>query len=247
MVARTRLLKGLGCALLVLLLASPSHADVEDALQAYTGVNATGYLEPLADAFAAELNSGFFYSAYVPHSGLHITFGLGFMGRYFSDDDKYFTATTESGFTPTTTIDNAPTVVGPGQSVTVSGTGGTSFTFPGGLDLNSFAIIVPYLNIGSIWGTEAQIRFLAFDTGDSDVGDLQLVGGGIRHSIDQHFEVFPVALALAVYYQNFQLGDNLITADAFSIGVRAVRRALVRLLRHGRRMEQHGVGHDADH
>jgi hypothetical protein len=210
--------------LVVLLFATPSLADIDDALEAYTGVNAQGYLGPLVDAFAAELNSGFFHSAYVPRSGLHITFGLNFMGRYFADEDRTFTATTEGGFMPVTTINDAPTVVGPGTAVTVPGQGGTSFTFPGGLDLNSFGIVIPYLNIGSILGTEAQFRFLAFDVSDSDLGDVQLVGGGIRHSIDQHFDTFPVALAIGGYYQNFQVGNDLITSDAFSLGLQTSKR-----------------------
>ena len=56
-----RFIKVIGCAGLILLpAASPSFSQIEDQLSAYTGRNATGYLQPLADAFGADLNDGLF-------------------------------------------------------------------------------------------------------------------------------------------------------------------------------------------
>ena len=82
---------GVGLALVLLCLAPPALAQVEDQLSAYTGENATGYLQPLADAFGAALNDGFFRSAYIPTDGLHFSVELRAMGVSFGDDDDTFT------------------------------------------------------------------------------------------------------------------------------------------------------------
>lgn len=199
--------------------------NLENQLGPYTGANADGYLSPLASALGANLNSAIFNNAYVPDGGFHFTFKLSVMGVTFSDDDRTFTATTEQGFMPETTVDDAPTVVGSGDGVTVTGTGGAQFTFPGGFNLNSFAIAVPQVEIGAVAGTEAIVRFLAFNVGDSDLGDVFLFGLGARHSISQYLGGFPLDLAAAFYWQTFELGkDDLIKSNAISFGVQASKR-----------------------
>ncbi|MEE9271610.1 MAG: hypothetical protein V3V49_15280 [Candidatus Krumholzibacteria bacterium] len=58
-----RFLRGSGLALLVLVLACPAGAQIGNQLSAYTGPNAIGFLQPLVDAFGADLNSGLYHSA----------------------------------------------------------------------------------------------------------------------------------------------------------------------------------------
>lgn len=209
----------LGIALAVLLLALPASAQIEDALSAYTGVNAEGYMQPVADAFGADLNDAFFYSAYIPASGARFSFEIAVMSVFFNDDDKTFQAQTEGGFMPQTTF-TAPTIAGSGESVTVAGAGGTQFTAPGGFDLSSFALAVPQLRIGAIKGTEAVIRFFAADIGDNEVGEIDLFGLGIRHSLTQYFDA-PVDLALGGMWQSFSLGGDFVESNAFTIGLQA--------------------------
>ena len=220
MVARTRSLAALGCVVLVLIASIPASAQIEDAISAYTGANAEGYLEPLAQAIGANLNSALFHSAHVPEGGLHVSLELGLMAVLFSDDDETFMATTEMGFSPETTVE-APTVVGPGGAIIVPGDGGTAFPFPGGFNLASLALAAPQLRIGSFKGTEALIRYMAFDTGDVEIGDVDLQGYGLRHSISQYFPGLPVDIAAGIMYQRFKLGDDLIDATAFSFGAQA--------------------------
>jgi hypothetical protein len=228
-----RFAKAIGCAgLMLLTAAAPSFAQIEDQLSAYTGKNATGYLQPLADAFGADLNGGLYHSAHIPEMGLYISLELNVMSVLFGDDERTFRATTESGFTPEQTA-TAPTVVGDGKAVIVPGDGGTQFAFPGGFDLNSFAIAVPQLRIGSIRGTQALIRYFAMNTGDVELGDISLFGIGARHSISQYFRPgFPVDIAGGFFWQTFSLGENkrgddLISTSAFTVGVQASRRFVV--------------------
>ncbi len=219
----TRLITAIGFTMLALLMTAPAIAQIEDQLSAYTGANAEGYLQPLSDAFGADLNSGWYHSAYIPEDGFHWSIEFRVMGTIFSDDAATFSATTQSGFSPEQTVD-APTVVGSGDAVTVGGDGGTEFSFPGGFDLNSFAMAVPQLKLGSFKGTEAVIRYFALDVGDVEIGNVKLLGFGARHSISQYLDPeFPVDLAGGFMWQRFTLGDDFIEANAFTIGVQASR------------------------
>ncbi len=224
-----RLIRGAVCAALTLVLtlaAMPASAQLNDQLSAYTGVNAEGYLDPLASAFGAALNSGFFYSADIPKASLRISLEFPIMGVIFGDDDRTFSAVTEGGFSPQSTTD-APTIVGDGGATTITGDGGTQYIFPGGFDLNSFGLVVPQLRIGGILGSEAIVRWIAFDPDtDSEFGDISLYGFGFRHSISQYVTALPLDVAAGFMWQSFSVGkndtgDDLISSDAFSIGVQA--------------------------
>ena len=207
----------------------PVSAQIEDQLSAYTGVNATGYLQPLADSFGATLNSGFYRSAYIPITGPRVSLEVLVMGLYFSDDQRTFQATTEGTFLPEQTA-AAPTVVGSNQAVIIDGSGGAMYAFPGGLDVNSFGMLAPQLRLGALFGTEAVFRYAVVNTGDSEIGDLNLLGLGARHSVSQYFgKMFPVDLAIGFIWQSFTVGENsrgenLIDSDAFSMGVQASKR-----------------------
>ncbi len=181
---------------------------VQNQISVYTGDNAVGYLQPLANAIGATLNSAFGYSAYIPKTSFHISLEAPVMGVFFDEDDDIFQATTESGFDPTTTVE-VPTVVGPGEAVVVTGTGGAQFAFPGGLQLNSFGLVVPQLRLSSLAGTEAVIRWVAYDQGDADVGKIDMFGIGGRHSISQYLGENPTLdLAVGLLYQTFEVGES---------------------------------------
>ena len=215
-------------AALSILLSTAAFAEdgaVQNQISVYTGDNAVGYLQPLANAFGAALNSSFGYTAYIPRSSFHISLEAPVMGVFFEDADRTFEATTESGFQPTTTT-AVPTVVGPGEAVIVPGTGGATFAFPGGLDLNSFGLVVPQVRVSALAGTEAVIRWIAFESGDADVGKIDLFGIGGRHSISQYMgETPPVDLAVGVLWQTFDVGDNFVSTDALAIQLQASKRA----------------------
>jgi hypothetical protein len=224
MVVHARCLAKVGWVALALAVASPAAAQIGDQLSAYTGDNAVGYLTPLADAIGADLNSALYHSAYIPESGLHVSIETRVVGVIFADDQKTFRATTQGGFSPDTTV-VAPTVVGPGEAVIVTGDAATEFAFPGGLSLNSFALAVPQIRIGSVKGTEALVRYIAINTGDVEIGDIALYGFGLRHSISQYLKPgFPVDLAAGFFWQKFTLGEDLIDSQAMTFGVQASKR-----------------------
>jgi|SRR5688572_18466710 hypothetical protein len=214
------------------LLNTSAFADgtVQNQISVYTGPNAVGYLQPLANAIGATLNSSFGYSAFIPKSSFHLSLEAPVMGVMFEDDDRTFEATTESGFSPTSTA-SVPTVVGSGEAVTIDGNGGAQFAFPGGLDLNSFGLAVPQLRVSSLMGTEAVVRWISFEQGDADIGDIDLFGIGGRHSLSQYMGERPLLdLAVGALWQTFSVGENdrggdFVDADALSIQLQASKRA----------------------
>lgn len=227
MISWTRLSKAVGLSVLILLPATPVFAQLADQLASYTGRNASGYFEPLIDAFAGDLYAGMYHTARVPKDGLHVSLEMVVMSARFSDGDKTFMATTESGFRPEQSVE-APTVVGSRRAVRVEGDSGTSFAFPGGFDLNSFEFAIPQLRLGSIRGTEATIRFGLIRLGDSEFGDMTLYGFGARHSVSQYFGELPVEIAAGAFWQHFTLGENerggdLVSAEAWTVGIQASR------------------------
>ncbi len=204
-------------------LAAPASAQLEDNLAAYQDDMAEMYLKPLQEAFGQALNSNWFTTAYIPANGLNARFDIKAMSVLFKDDDDTFSATTGGDFSPEQTVD-ASTVVGSGEAVTVYGEGGTAFVFPGGFDISSFTLGVPQLTIGSFMGSEAMIRFFSLDTGDSEIGDISFFGIGVRHSISQYLVAPPADLAASITYQKLDVGDDLLNAKAFSLGVQGSKR-----------------------
>ncbi len=228
MALKTRLKSGVGLAALILSLASPAFAQLGEQLKSYTGRNASGYFEPLIDAFGADLSAGWYHSARIPEGGLHIDVEMVFMSARFSDADRTFTAATESGFKPEQTAE-APTVVGPREAVRVDGISETSFYFPGGFDLRSFDFAVPQFRVGAPYGTEATIRFGLIYTGDAGLGDIRLYGLGARHNVSRYVDDLPVDVAVGVSWQRFELGENerggdLVSAQSWTVGFQASKR-----------------------
>jgi hypothetical protein len=207
---------------LVLSVALPARAQIEANLSAYTGPNAEGYLNPLKDAVGAALNSGAFRTANIPLNSFHLNVEVKTMVVKFGSSDKTFTAHTEAGFMPAQDA-VAPTVIGSTQAVVVPGQSGTATVFPGGLDVKSVGLAVPQITVGNVYGTQALARYVAFNTGDTEIGDLKLWGVGLRHSISQYLHEPPVDLAVGALYQKFKLGNKLIDSDALTIGVQASR------------------------
>lgn len=196
---------------------SPLQAqDLESYVSKYTSENGKGYLQPLADAFGANINSGLYHSARISTFGLHIYLGVETMTALIADEQKVFTARTEAPFSPETTAET-PTIFGRTAGTSVTGTGGTVFNFPGGLDLSKVPIAVPQVTAGSILGTEATLRFIEV-TIDDNFGKVKLFGFGVRHNVSQYFKTLPIDLAAGFFIQKFEVGD-VVEANAKYFGL----------------------------
>ncbi|MDN5217003.1 hypothetical protein QQ020_33340 [Fulvivirgaceae bacterium BMA12] len=191
--------------------------DLEDFVGSYTGENGKGFMQPLADAFGANMNSGLYHSAKID-SGFQLYIGVVTTTALIADNQKTFTATTEGLFDPETTAD-APTIFGAVEGTTVEGVAGTTYNFPGGFDLNILPLAIPQLHIGNLFGTEATFRYIAVDLGDN-FGKLNVFGWGVRHSISQYFNRASVDIAVGYFQETFDVGD-IVEAKSSLIGIQA--------------------------
>ncbi|MEN7548781.1 DUF6588 family protein [Rapidithrix thailandica] len=198
-----------------------SAQKIEDFLQRYTSENGSGYMQPMVYTLGGNLNSGFIHSAKIPKKGLRVSIGLTAMSAMIKDKHKTFSATTDGDFRPVSTID-APTIFGSPKGASIENEDGTVYNFPGGLGMNSMPLAVPQLSVGGIFGTEVSLRYFAQDLSD-DLGNLKLLGLGLRHSVSQYFEALPLDVALAYYWQNVEL-DNLLEAKTNLIALQASKK-----------------------
>ena len=203
--------------------ASTAEAQLSDNLGALTGDNAKGYLGPLPKALSSTLNSAVFQTGNVPKNTFNLSLGVRVMGVGFSDDSRTYKPTPPPGFTPTQDV-TPSTIIGSTTAVAQSGQGGTTLYHPGGFDINEFAVAVPQLTIGSVFGTRAVVRWVSLDLGDSDFGKFEYLGFGAQHSISQYFPGLPVDLAAGFFSQAFEIGDGLIKTDALMFNVTGSKR-----------------------
>jgi hypothetical protein len=207
--------------------ASTCVAQIEDQVSEYAEDNGEGYLMPLADAMGSALNGGLWHSAYIPDDGIYFSVETRLIAVYFDDEQRTFTYT--PGDADNDPIEGAdlsvPTVVGDPEGGLIPTVVPPEIAYVPGFDINSFAIATPQIRIGGFRGTELIIRYIAFDAGDVELGNMSLLGLGGRHSISQYLDPeFPVDIAAGFFWQSFQLGDELIDAQAMTFGVQGSKR-----------------------
>ncbi|WP_066630490.1 DUF6588 family protein [Labilibacter marinus] len=203
--------KNLFVAFLLLLCPFIGQAQsLEDYLSKYTADNGEKYLQPFANAFASDLNSGLFHNAEIKKNGFQLYIGVVSQVAMISSDAKFFTATIDDpAFGPTQTVPNAPTVFGPTEGPKIENESGQAMYLPGGFDIDYMPLAMPQITIGSLYGTDFTARF--FKTGVEDIGDIDLFGWGIRHSVDQYISKLPFKMAVGYYHQKFSVGDYMDT------------------------------------
>jgi hypothetical protein len=210
-------------ALLLATAAPNARADLSDKLGSLTGTNAKGFLSPLPKAMSSSLNAGIFTNGRIPKSGVALTLGLRVMGVGFGDADKTYVPTDPAGFTSNSPTP-VPTIIGAENGATVQGQGGTQLIYPGGFNIDQFALAAPEITVESVMGTRLVGRWFAAKLGDSDYGKLELIGIGGQHSISQYFPALPADVAAGVFYQTLKLGDGILDTKALHVDVTASRR-----------------------
>jgi hypothetical protein len=213
------LLKFSSLALILLLLSTQASAQTafENALKSFDSKTVVGYTQPLQDLFAANMTSGWYRSAEIPQSGLHISFNIVAMGAILSDDQKTYDAALPAGYTQTTF--KAPTVFGDKNvAVFTDPVTGLSFGQSGGaLNAGLFPLAALQGTIGHIQGTELIVRFVPLPE-ISNFPKITFWGIGGRHSISQYFEDEPpVHVAFGIFYNQISAGD-IITIKSFLVG-----------------------------
>ena len=212
--------------LLAFLIVPPSQAqeadELGDALSTIGQQYADNYTQPVTDALGANLNAGLFRTAEVGGEGIipviDLYVGVAGMGALTAGSETAFQLSqdqiqTDDGRTLTITYPQGdlPTVFGeetsPGQAVITDQATGTSETVdlpPGLLDTPIAPLAIPQIGAGTVFGTDAQLRFLP-ETSISDYGSVSVFGLSVRHSISQYIPLSPVNLAVQGTWQSLSL------------------------------------------
>jgi hypothetical protein len=216
----------------LILLASESTAqtELEKAIQQYGKASISGYIQPVADLFGANMHAGYYHSAYIPTSGFSIGIDIIGMGALVQDGQKSYDAVAPPGFTPGT-FKTATVFGGKGGTVSHATIAGLQYKGSDGIfNTSIFPLAVPQLRIGSLYGTEVVLRFIAMPAiGDNKFPVLTFWGAGVRHSISQYLPEAPLDIAASFFYTDFKLGD-LIKAQGTSFGVQASKSIKILML-----------------
>jgi hypothetical protein len=211
----------LGAALLLSAGRARAQSDLENALEQFGVESVTGYIQPMADLFGANMNAGFYHSAAIPTAGLTLSIELIGMGSVVSDDHKKYTANAPAGFSPATF--QTATIFGE-KGATISHTVDPTIKYSGSdgiIDASLFPLAVPQLRVGSIYGTELTVRLIGTPSIDNDAfPSTTLFGIGARHSVSQYMPVAPLDIAVGLFYSSFTVGD-IIDFKGLSIGAQA--------------------------
>src|SRR5512144_1343546 len=77
-----------------------AQTELEKTLKQFSGDAVSGYIQPAADMFGANMMAGQYRTAAIPQSGFSIAFDIVGMAAFVGDDQKTYIAKTPEGFSP---------------------------------------------------------------------------------------------------------------------------------------------------
>jgi hypothetical protein len=218
-VPRLRSIAAAACTLLFVAATGDAQSDLQKTLQQFNPTQVTGYIQPLADLFGANMNAGMFHNAEIPRAGFHFSFEIVGMGSVVGDNQKNYTLNSPAGFNPAT-FSTATMFGGKRDSVVDTNTKLKYFGLADGfVNTSLFPLGAPQITIGDIYGTRAIIRLVATPS-MKGFPSATLWGLGLQHSISQYVPAVPVDIAAHVFFSQFRFGD-LVSFNGTSIGVEA--------------------------
>ncbi len=183
-----------------------AQSTIDDYLDSYIGENAVPYVQPLADVFTSNINTGVWDWSSIG-SDFYLRLKLQGMVSFPDESMRTFTGRTTGDFRPAQTM-VVPTILGNGESVVVQGQNNSVYVFPGGYDLERVILGTPQITIGGFLNSELTARFLAFPMHD-DLERVRFYGIGARHAISNYFTDSPIDLSVGYMYHHTKAGDYL--------------------------------------
>ena len=208
--------------------------ELSAALQVMGDRYADLYTQPITDAMGSGMNAGLFRTAEVGGGilpGIDLYLGVSVSGALMASSDKAFSANFreeiegplgEKTYTlrvegdteslPTAFGDTAP----PDARLVIESDGkklGEALLPPGLVDTPVAPLLVPQAGIGSLFGTDLQVRYLP-ETRIYEYGTVGLFGVAVRHSISQYIPLFPMSLSVQGAYNEMSLGTTTVATKA---------------------------------
>lgn len=209
-------------------------SDLRRVLDVMGAGYADGYVQPVTDAFGANMNAGLFRNAdvdagFLPFVPIKVYVGLTVSGVPTGSLDKTFTPPAEETLSDGTVItfdgDAVPTAFGSTNTpddatLTVRSPDGTEETIaapPGLLDTPIAPLAMPQVRLGTLFGTDAQLRYLPTSTlsaGGGSYGRVGLFGVALRQDVNRWIPApLPLKLAVQGSYNQFSL-ENDVSQDS---------------------------------
>jgi hypothetical protein len=203
-----RLLPFLLAAMMLLSAGVMAQTDLENVIKQQSAETVAGYIQPLVDMFGANMHAGYYHSAYIPETGFSVGFDLIAMGSVVQDAQRKYMANTPAGFDPVS-FETATIFGSKGSTVSDKTITGLQFKGSDGIiNTSMFPLAAPQLRIGSLYGTEALLRFAIIPSmNDNTIPVTTLWGIGANHSISQYIPNSPLDIAAGVFYDSFTMGD----------------------------------------
>jgi len=183
-----------------------AQSSIDDYLNSYIGENAVPYVQPLADVFTSNINTGIWEWSSIG-SDFYLRLKVQGMMSFPSESMRTFTGRTTGEFSPAQSV-TVPTILGSNESVVVQGEGNTVYIFPGGYDLERVILGTPQITVGGFLNSELTARFLAFPL-HNDLDRVRFFGIGGRHSLSNYFTDSPIDLSVGYMYHHTEAGDYL--------------------------------------
>ncbi|HQY20451.1 MAG TPA: hypothetical protein PK294_12480 [Ignavibacteria bacterium] len=212
--------------LFILISTYASSQTLEENLQQVGPNYGKLYLQPLVDAMGTDVNSNFFYTAYVPYDSkkpVQFNIGLRFraMNTFLSSVDQVFDYTysdtlTVNGvrYSGAYSVENAPTVIG-NKTEAVAKFTSNGVYYPefdleligGIINTTLVPLVIPEITFGTVYGTDASIILLpTIDL--NDLGKFRMFGFTLRHNFSHYVKDSPVDYSIMVGYQRMSLTEN---------------------------------------
>jgi len=262
--------RSLFCVVLALFLITGSAAqaqdDLSESLRVVGETYADNYTQPFTDALGGGLNAGLFRTARFEEIGLIPTVdlyvGVTAMGVSTDGSEDSFRLPNEEietqigGQTRTLVVEypnrDLPTAFGdnasPGTATVRDKETGTvvdEIRLPSSLlDTPMAPVAVPQVGIGTVFGTDAQVRYVP-ETEIDDYGSVSLVGVAVRHSVSQYLPRLPVSLAVQGSWQSLDLSgtqqDDIVDATGWAVNAQVSKSLSVFTFYGGLQYEQFDV------
>ncbi|MBI4519408.1 MAG: hypothetical protein HY701_01110 [Gemmatimonadetes bacterium] len=221
---------------------SLSAQDALDRLETLARDNAMLYVQPVTQGVGTALNQGIFHTAGV-HTFFGFHLGVSVSGVLLEDVDDAFIpvlpnsipgagACSTNPYGAPASLTPTATVTGPGSGQTyepmgqcrlaIQAAGGNpsnyALNFPGGLDLPAVPFAVIQGSVGLLLGTEVSVRMIPAVETTEEVGKIQAIGFGVKHSLSQYIPLFPVDVSVYYGKQSLDVGDY-VEASGSSYGL----------------------------
>jgi hypothetical protein len=201
-----------------------------------------GYTQPIVTAFGTGISTGLFHSA-ASHGLLGFDLGVRAMWIQIPEMAKTFdnaevvVCSLENNVLVyyTDSLDNVSTIVGPENRTDVPAPGnalGIPPYIPGGFNVSGVPLVMPQLNVGLLFGTEAAIRYIPYTYQQTRI---HFLGVGFKQNLNAlpFMKTVPIPVDLAIggamqwFILTDETGSSIVNSQTWNLQLLASKNLIV--------------------